>query len=684
MTKKNRARNKGGQKMGILGRMFKGKRRWFSMGGIAVIIAVLLLTVLPQAEIHLPPLTIGGDEITLTIGVEKVYAAGTPDYTCDGVDDNVQLQQALDALPSGGGKLVILSGQYNLSATPTRAINNVVIQGSGDATYITYNASSPVFTAGGNDWEFRNFRTDAGGVSTGSTTGWVVSDVKVSTTVVGLTVRSATFVVAASNTSQTNKAQADFVCDGTADDVQIQAAIDALPTNGGSIVFTDGDFYCDDRIYPDQTQAQVFQGQGSATILHWDNGDVSDNFFFGRYASAETLSNITFRDFKVIDDGTPAESFGIVTGQTGASTTCTNIYVENIEFEECGLHYHNVTDGHIIGCFFHDITTIGTCRIGASYNIAVISNVIEDVYGMGISSSGQNIVIANNLLDNTDTGGLGAYAIDTSTTVDVRVDSNIISNSTGGILSENGDGSIAITNNTFTGDGVGTGKAYEVYRTAVGQPQADVIIISGNTADTCESPLWIHDEDVALVDGNLFYNCNNGINIAKDGGWGVEPTKIVISNNVMIDVCMVAYNCAVYGGSLTTVTVENNRIFGNDTATALGVGYLGAGSRCVYNEIDGYTAYAVYECASAEVFGNIGWVTENTGTATVANGTTSIAVNHGLSETPTRVIVTPAEDPTNPVTYWWVDTLGASQFTIHVDADPGASNLDFHWQAVVD
>ena len=41
--------------------------------------------------------------------------------------------------------------------------------------------------------------------------------------------RTATYVVAASDARDEVKAQADYVCDETADDVEIQAAVDALP-----------------------------------------------------------------------------------------------------------------------------------------------------------------------------------------------------------------------------------------------------------------------------------------------------------------------------------------------------------------------------------------------------------------------------------------------------------------------
>jgi hypothetical protein len=48
--------------------------------------------------------------------------------------------------------------------------------------------------------------------------------------------RSATFVVAANDSSTLSKQQADYVCDGTDDQVEIQAAIDAANVLGGGKV----------------------------------------------------------------------------------------------------------------------------------------------------------------------------------------------------------------------------------------------------------------------------------------------------------------------------------------------------------------------------------------------------------------------------------------------------------------
>ena len=52
--------------------------------------------------------------------------------------------------------------------------------------------------------------------------------------------KTATFVVGPSSNS--DSASYDYVTDGTADDVEIQAAVDALPTNGGLIVFREGSY----------------------------------------------------------------------------------------------------------------------------------------------------------------------------------------------------------------------------------------------------------------------------------------------------------------------------------------------------------------------------------------------------------------------------------------------------------
>jgi len=84
--------------------------------------------------------------------------------------------------------------------------------------------------------------------------------------------RAATFVVAASDASADSKQFADYVCDGTADDVQIQAAIAALPAGGGKVELSEGTFnIAADIVINTSATKLVGQGRG-ATILTAQTG----------------------------------------------------------------------------------------------------------------------------------------------------------------------------------------------------------------------------------------------------------------------------------------------------------------------------------------------------------------------------------------------------------------------------
>jgi hypothetical protein len=86
--------------------------------------------------------------------------------------------------------------------------------------------------------------------------------------------------------------------------------------------------------------------------------------------------------------------------------------------------------------------------------------------------------------------------------------------------------------------------------------------------------------------------------------------------------------------------------------------------------------------ATTIVRNNIGYVTENSGAATVANGATTVVVTHGLSVTPSlsNIAVTPTNNLGNAAKFW-ISTVTATQFTINVNADPGATTATFVWLA---
>lgn len=112
----------------------------------------------------------------------------------------------------------------------------------------------------------------------------------------------------------------------------------------------------------------------------------------------------------------------------------------------------------------------------------------------------------------------------------------------------------------------------------------------------------------------------------------------------------------------TDVTVEGNDLRGNTTG--------------VSNSSTGGT-YKIRR--------NQGFVTENSSTGSIASGGTTDVITHGLDVTPTAadIRVTLKENPDNTPGAIWVDTITSTQFTVNCENDPGASNLDFAWQAIV-
>jgi hypothetical protein len=276
---------------------FIKKHKWLLGSILTVVTVVSILGVqVNVGELAKSVFIVGQGQTVIRIG-NPAYASGTVDYVCDGTDDDIQFQGALDALPTpNGGTIEILAGNYDLhnATTITRALDNVTIIGTGRGTYITGDGATAIFTAGGNNWTVRDLRTDAGGLAMGATTGWSWENVTVNATYYAYmtddattasswnipTGRSATYVIAASDALAHVKAQADYVCDGTADNVQIQAAIDALPVDagwyqGGVIQLSGGTFNLAATVNMN-AKLVTLQGTGDSTVLYLSNNVDAD------------------------------------------------------------------------------------------------------------------------------------------------------------------------------------------------------------------------------------------------------------------------------------------------------------------------------------------------------------------------------------------------------------------------
>lgn len=115
------------------------------------------------------------------------------------------------------------------------------------------------------------------------------------------------------------------VCDGTADEVQIQAAIDSLPARGGTIHFSNGGFVLADKITMTNKDSVIIEGEGIFGTTAPSVGTV----FYQSVASKSTFvlsscQGVIFRDFCAY----PASTTGTICFELVAA--CNNISFESL------------------------------------------------------------------------------------------------------------------------------------------------------------------------------------------------------------------------------------------------------------------------------------------------------------------------------------------------------------------
>ncbi len=104
--------------------------------------------------------------------------------------------------------------------------------------------------------------------------------------------RNDTVLVAASDSPEELKAIADYICDGIADQVEIQRALSAPGNAGGTITLARGTFRLDGNL--NMPGNVVLEGQGpDATLLEWSSGRLM----------CQEKQNFVLRDFRTTGTG---------------------------------------------------------------------------------------------------------------------------------------------------------------------------------------------------------------------------------------------------------------------------------------------------------------------------------------------------------------------------------------------
>ncbi len=496
-----------------------------------------------------------------------------------------------------------------------------------------------------------------------------------------------TALVAASDASVYMKALAWYQCDGEDDDVQIQAAIDAIPSSGGAVSLSEGTFTLGARVQIANDDIAI-RGQGMSTII-----TIEDDFPLSQDAIRFLgASRVELAMVQLVGNRTGQSALVADNGQNGVTfDTCNDYSLRDVYAKDWAKDAWQIAtsggSGNSTQGRIYNVTADNCRRNGASIS-ASDSDQVRDVD-----------IIACSFINTTGIAPQSGFDIEPNQNTNVITDVRFIGchfqdNAKTGCLVDNGAGATVERIQVIGGSSY-SNDDYGVQFNAVNE---GLILGVGSKDNTTASRMGIYlkscnDSIVSACISEGDTQC-----IRVDGG---ARNKVVGCSakgptaNVSVDVVGGATDTLIEGnhgdgqflatgnGTDRTVIRGNTALY--DNAAAIETADSADLTLIEGNQITGASGSVTDGGTNSIIRRNNGYATENSGTATITNGTTSVVVTHGLDITPTlaNISITLGENPSNDPGNIWVDTFTSTQFTVNCRNDPGASNLDTAWRAMV-
>lgn len=201
--------------------------------------------------------------------------------------------------------------------------------------------------------------------------------------------RPARFVIGTSAAGWTAE-DCDYLCDGTSDQTEINAAIAALPSGGGEVLVLDGTYNISSSIKISKDNVTI-RGSGPATVLKRMFNSASSNGVIGCSAASCRICDLT------IDGNKSAYTSGNNRGAY-ASMSAANIKIDHITVKNAytGIVLIGMTGGSISDCIVQTTSAHGIYISGAS-SVVLDGNTISGNGGNGITvESTEGIQIRDN------------------------------------------------------------------------------------------------------------------------------------------------------------------------------------------------------------------------------------------------------------------------------------------------
>lgn len=238
--------------------------------------------------------------------------------------------------------------------------------------------------------------------------------------------KSVTFTVASAQSTET---RASYICDGEDDQVEIQAALDALPSQGGTVMLLEGNYNITATI--NVLQRATLQGQGYGTHLDANGPDVDtviqitgDNAAVrnlrievaagaGTAGNRPTLIYATSRKWVVIEGcylkgDNSVENDWVAARQNGVwfsackESKVINCYVEGNPLS--GITLNNSTECAVIDCTVKETGYYGIRVLYSSRTLVVGNRCLENEVGICLIGSARPTVTGNVCNTNNRTG----------------------------------------------------------------------------------------------------------------------------------------------------------------------------------------------------------------------------------------------------------------------------------------
>lgn len=234
--------------------------------------------------------------------------------------------------------------------------------------------------------------------------------------------RTATIVIAAHNSHPQSKAQADFVADGVDDQVEIQAAIDALPAVGGKVLLMEGTFHVGGTSPIISLRSNLtLAGMGDFSVIRLKDGTVPHGglpkfpIIEGRGTAATPIINIRIENFAI--DGNHGKQVANAYPLPIQLNHSTRFHIEGMYIFDTytAIEPNHSSYGIISNNFIRDVIIGDGIGPNHSSYLIITRNILENVAeGIDLDSDTNNSIVFNNTLRATTRAIMGVMVTDSS------------------------------------------------------------------------------------------------------------------------------------------------------------------------------------------------------------------------------------------------------------------------------